>query len=320
MAKETYYFSHDYNARNDEKILELRSVYGAEGYGIFWMIIETMAETSSCAIDTKLIGGLSISFGYPKEKLVQLIKFCVSVSLLSKNGNLITSKRLAKHREHREERSLSGKNGAQKKWQTVRERKEQFAEMVSFFNNTCVRCEGASGLINVERDHIIPSYQGGVDHISNLQPLCARCNASKGPEHIDHRVIYAKKHGLVIPELWLSYNIATAKERKVKESKGNEIKGNKIKLFIEPTENEAFEYFYERQKNKWNEGYVRIQSEKFIARNQSNGWMVGKNKMKDWKAAVRTWILNDYDKYELFIPSHEIKKSTQSIPTHENTF
>mgnify|MGYP001572489914 CR=1 FL=1 len=35
MAKDTYYFSHDYNARNDEKILELRVKYGAEGYGLF---------------------------------------------------------------------------------------------------------------------------------------------------------------------------------------------------------------------------------------------------------------------------------------------
>ena len=28
----------------------------------------------------------------------------------------------------------------------------------------------------------------------------------------------------------------------------------------------------------------------------SKGWMVGKNKMKDWKAAVRTWERNSYDK------------------------
>ena len=29
--------------------------------------------------------------------------------------------------------------------------------------------------------------------------------------------------------------------------------------------------------------------EKFIDFYESKGWMVGKNKMKDWKAAVRTW-------------------------------
>jgi hypothetical protein len=29
---------------------------------------------------------------------------------------------------------------------------------------------------------------------------------------------------------------------------------------------------------------------KFINFYESKGWMVGKNKMKDWKAAIRTWV------------------------------
>jgi 5-methylcytosine-specific restriction endonuclease McrA len=89
------------------------------------------------------------------------------------------------------------------KYQTVREKKKQFKELALFFNNTCVRCEGASGLINVERDHIIPSYQGGADDATNYQPLCARCNSSKGPETTDHRITYATKHNLTIPKKWL---------------------------------------------------------------------------------------------------------------------
>lgn len=32
-----------------------------------------------------------------------------------------------------------------------------------------------------------------------------------------------------------------------------------------------------------------IDPQAFVDHYQSNGWMVGKNKMKDWKAAVRTW-------------------------------
>jgi len=43
--KDAFYFQHDYNARNDEKVLELRSNYGVEGYGLFWMLLESMAET-----------------------------------------------------------------------------------------------------------------------------------------------------------------------------------------------------------------------------------------------------------------------------------
>ena len=55
--------------------------------------------------------------------------------------------------------------------------------------NICVICKGASGLLNVEKDHIIPIYQGGSDAIDNLQPACARCNASKGADITDHRPI-----------------------------------------------------------------------------------------------------------------------------------
>jgi hypothetical protein len=42
--KETYYFSHDYNARNDEKIIKLIQNQGWQGYGIFWAVIEKLYE------------------------------------------------------------------------------------------------------------------------------------------------------------------------------------------------------------------------------------------------------------------------------------
>ena len=44
MKKDTFYFSHDYHARSDEKIINLLSKTGAEGYGIFWMLIEKLYE------------------------------------------------------------------------------------------------------------------------------------------------------------------------------------------------------------------------------------------------------------------------------------
>lgn len=49
----------------------------------------------------------------------------------------------------------------------------------------CVRC-GEDGW-KLEKDHIIPIYQGGSDSIDNIQPICAPCNVGKGPENIDHR-------------------------------------------------------------------------------------------------------------------------------------
>ena len=39
---------------------------------------------------------------------------------------------------------------------------------------------------------------------------------------------------------------------------------------------------------------IKVDAERFIDYYESNGWMVGKNKMKSWKAAVRNWSRNDY--------------------------
>jgi len=44
MAKDAYWFSHDANARHDPKICALISVYGIEGYGRYWIIIEMLRE------------------------------------------------------------------------------------------------------------------------------------------------------------------------------------------------------------------------------------------------------------------------------------
>lgn len=50
-------------------------------------------------------------------------------------------------------------------------------------------------------------------------------------------------------------------------------------------------------------GY-RVDARRFIDYYMSNGWKVGKNPMKDWKAAVRTWHYRDNPK-----PVNESKKT-----------
>lgn len=55
----------------------------------------------------------------------------------------------------------------------------------------------------------------------------------------------------------------------------------RAKRFVPPTVDEVRAYCQDRQNG--------IDPQRFIDHYTSNGWMVGKNKMKDWKAAVRTW-------------------------------
>ena len=51
--------------------------------------------------------------------------------------------------------------------------------------------------------------------------------------------------------------------------------------FMPPTIEQVKEYIREK-------GYT-VDADRFVDFYASKGWMVGKNKMKDWKAAVRTW-------------------------------
>lgn len=60
----------------------------------------------------------------------------------------------------------------------------------------------------------------------------------------------------------------------------NNNKDNRV-AFTPPTVEEVARYCAERHNS--------VDPETFINYYQSNGWMVGRNKMKDWKAAVRTW-------------------------------
>jgi 5-methylcytosine-specific restriction endonuclease McrA len=65
--------------------------------------------------------------------------------------------------------------------------KEEWEALKVVCGFVCVSCKGESGLINIEKDHIVPIYQGGSDAIDNLQPSCAKCNSSKGSDCTDYR-------------------------------------------------------------------------------------------------------------------------------------
>jgi hypothetical protein len=49
-----------------------------------------------------------------------------------------------------------------------------------------------------------------------------------------------------------------------------------------------------------------IDVDRFIDYYQSNGWKVGRNKMKDWKATVRNWARDDQKKKDIVKPSKQV--------------
>lgn len=56
--------------------------------------------------------------------------------------------------------------------------------------------------------------------------------------------------------------------------------------FVKPTIDEVMDYC--RQRNN------QVDANRFVDYYEANGWRIGKNPMKDWKAAIRTWERNSY--------------------------
>lgn len=113
MAKDRYYFDHDYHARNDDKILELRAAFGAEGYGVFWMLVETMAEKENGGVSATLLGGLAHGFGVAKGRLQEVVDKCIEIGLFYEDGGCFFSERMLQHKNFRKSLSIAGKKGAE---------------------------------------------------------------------------------------------------------------------------------------------------------------------------------------------------------------
>lgn len=94
---------------------------------------------------------------------------------------------------------------------------------------------------------------------------------------IDEKGAYTEKQGMYTECI---QNVYTGKDSIVKDSIGKD----NNKRFTPPTLEEVKEYCKERNNS--------VNPETFINFYESKGWFVGKNKMKDWRACVRTWENN----------------------------
>lgn len=193
MKKETYYFSHDYTARSDEKIKNLIYDFGYQGYGIYWALIEELYQNAN-ALQTNY---KRIAFDMRvEEKIIESIVKNYGLFIVENEyfGSLSVQRRL----DMRNEKSNKARESAQKRW-----------------------TKDANALQTQSESNAI-------------------------------------------------------KESKVKE--------NKRKIFIKPTIEEIKQEF------------PTFNAEHFFNYYESNGWMVGRNKMKDWRATVKNWMAKDYNK------------------------
>jgi hypothetical protein len=213
--KDAYYFSHDSNARNDPKILAMRTVYKSVGYGWFWMIIEILREQADfkLPITKYTFSSLAIQLQCECKEIEKFIHDCIN-EFVDENGGLLSS-----------DDKYIWSNSLIKRMQIKEDKREAKYAAVKRWNQ-----EQSESNANAEQ----------TDNGSN--------------------------------------------PKKGKESKENKKERN----IIPPDIKEVIAYCQERKNGvnpyKWYNHY------------EANGWMVGKTRMKNWQAAIRTWEQNDFDK------------------------
>ena len=121
MSKETFYFSHDYNARNDIKIQALLVEHGAVGYGVYWIIVEILHEESAkkLKLDSLTYVAIARQASTCVEQAKAVVECCLEYELFAEEDGYFYSKRILKNINKRleisEMRSKAGRISAEKR-------------------------------------------------------------------------------------------------------------------------------------------------------------------------------------------------------------
>lgn len=118
MSNITPYFSHAQNARNTPGILNIRMKYGAEGYGIYFMILERLREDINYMSVTDY-NAIAFDLRVDTSKVKAIVED-FGLFVFTEDGEYFYSKILNENMELKDEiskkKSEAGKKGAAKRW------------------------------------------------------------------------------------------------------------------------------------------------------------------------------------------------------------
>ena len=146
-----------------------------------------------------------------------------------------------------------------------------------------------NNLVQPTIQHNVPISKGGEHELGNISVICASCNKSLQDTET------GKLNADEVVEEWdklTCTRIGYDSDTQVSIGKVSIGKVSKDieppKRFTAPSFEDVKAYCEERKNN--------VDPERFINYYTANGWKVGKNPMKDWKAAVRSWERNVFGK------------------------
>lgn len=108
------YFPHDSNARNSDKLIPLRARFGAEGYGIYFMLIERLREEPSY-MSIKDYNMLAFDFRVDAGKVKSVIED-FGLFAFTEDGKCFYSESLMRRMKIKDEKSEKAKRAARSRW------------------------------------------------------------------------------------------------------------------------------------------------------------------------------------------------------------
>ena len=121
MAKtQSYWFSHDTDAWSDINIELMMSVYGAEGYGFYWIVVETLSMEDNYKLPLNNKGYLAVlsrRMQTNPEKLSEFIDDCInSFNLFTSDDSFFWSESLIKRLGIRDKVRSNATKNVMKRW------------------------------------------------------------------------------------------------------------------------------------------------------------------------------------------------------------
>jgi hypothetical protein len=112
--KKTYYFQHDYNARNDPKLQAVMIKYGLAGIGAFWCIVEMLYEQDGTLPITS-ISSIAYTLHADEEMLKNIV---CKMDLFECNKKIFWSRSVRKRLGLINEISDIRRKAAEKRWKS----------------------------------------------------------------------------------------------------------------------------------------------------------------------------------------------------------
>src|SRR5574342_117313 len=112
MAKESYYFSHDYNARSDKEIVKVIMKMGMAGVGIYWCIVEMLYEEGGYLMHSEC-ERIAFELRTDANSIATLVH---SYNLFKKDEEKFWSSAVLARLALRKEKSEKARRSAAKRW------------------------------------------------------------------------------------------------------------------------------------------------------------------------------------------------------------